>query len=106
MTEKNGDSGWPKLIVSALIASLPSVLVLSGILAVNVDRTNRVMIDVRELQAKGSDPVQALSTQMALLKQEQDALKKAIEKFDDNQLTMIRQLDQHLRETKPTTMIP
>jgi hypothetical protein len=104
MTDKIVNSGWPKLIVASLLASLPSVIILAGILAVNVDRTNRVISDVRDLTAKGSDPVQLLATQVALNKLEQDLLKKSIERFDANQSMMINKLDQHLRETKPVSM--
>lgn len=112
MGQSENGNGWARLIVSALLASLPSALVLSGILAVAIDRGNRNTADIRTLQEKGSDPVQTLSTQVALKGQELETLKESFKKFEANQQAimnsqtlLMQKLDQHLAQTKPISMV-
>jgi hypothetical protein len=113
MTGKNQERvEWMKMIggwaAGILIATVPQILLFSNKFAVLYDRSDRVTADIKEIQEKGSDPVQVLTTTVALVRQEQNQFKEALLRFEKNQEAMLliqgetlKKIDLHLSRDKP-----
>jgi hypothetical protein len=59
--------GW---VIGFLLATIPQMLVYSSRFAVVETKTNRNTTDIKNLQDKGSDPVQSMAADMKWLRDE------------------------------------
>jgi hypothetical protein len=115
MENDNGNSSWSRSVVGwvigILIATVPQALIFTSKFSVLYDRSNRIQADIQMIQAKGSDPVQILTTTVALVKQEQNEFKDRLIRFERNQevmmsdqAKMMTKIEQHLAQSKPISM--
>jgi hypothetical protein len=114
MCDKTGRSEWAKWIIAVvgwfvgvMLATLPQMLAYSARFAVVETKADRSILDIKELQTKGSDPVQTLSMAVALDKQSLNEFRDRLTRFERNQEAMMNdqtkilsKLEIHLAETK------
>jgi hypothetical protein len=94
MAIANGEkSDWAKWVigwfVGFLLATIPQMLIYSSRFAVNETETKRNTLDIKELENKGSDPVQTMVNDIAWLKREMEQMSKKLDEHMKGPLSMV-----------------